>query len=45
MRYRGYVIEFNVYGKDEYTIQFEGDDFFFQTLDEAKQFIDKQEQE
>ena len=41
MRYRGYVIEFNIYGQNEYTIQFEGDDFFFKSLDEAKAFIDE----
>ncbi len=39
-QYKGYTIEFNVYGSNEYTIFFEGDDVWFDTLDEAKAFID-----
>ncbi len=38
--YRGYGIDFNVYGQQEYSVQVAGDDFIFATLDEAKKFID-----
>lgn len=38
--YKGYYIEFNFYGRNEYTVQYCGDDIMFQTEDEAKAFID-----
>lgn len=38
--YKGYGIDFNIYGTDEYSVQYLGDDFLFSTLPEAKQFID-----
>lgn len=38
--YRGFAIEFNFYGSGEYTVQYDGDDVWFTTLDEAKAFID-----
>lgn len=41
MNYRGYVIEYNFYGQNEYTVQYCGDDVFFNTEEEAKDFIDK----
>ena len=41
--YKGYEISYNFYGRKEYTVFFEGDDVWFNTLDEAKAFIDKQE--
>lgn len=40
MNYKGYYIEFNFYGRNKYTVQYCGDDIFFQTEDEAKAFID-----
>lgn len=42
--YKGWPIEYNFYGMNEYTVQFCGDDLMFDTLDEAKQFIDEQEE-
>ena len=42
MEYKGYYIEYNLYGKGEYTVQFCGDDFWFTTEKEAKDFIDKE---
>ena len=39
--YKGYYIEYNIYGQKEYTIQYNGDDVFFQTEQEAKDFIDR----
>ena len=40
INYKGYIIEFNFYGLNEYTIQYCGDDIFFNTLQAAKNFID-----
>lgn len=40
-KYRGYYIEFNFYGLNEYSVQYCGDDLVFKTLDEAKAFIDE----
>ena len=34
-------IEFNLYGMDEYTVQYCGDDVIFFTEKEAKDFIDE----
>ena len=39
--YRGFYIEFNFYGSGEYTVQYAGDDVWFDTLDAAKAFIDE----
>lgn len=39
--YKGFGIDFNVYGRQEYSVQFDGDDFLFDTLEEAKKFIDE----
>lgn len=39
--YKGYDIEHNFYGNDEYTVQYQGDDVWFETEDEAKAFIDQ----
>lgn len=41
MEYRQFNIEFNTYGKNEYTVQYEGNDVVFETLDDAKNFIDE----
>lgn len=39
--YKGYGIDFNIYGSNEYTVQYCGDDLFFTTIEEAEQFIDE----
>ncbi len=39
--YKGYVIEYNLYGKGEFTVQFDGDDIWFTSIQEAKEFIDE----
>ena len=38
--YKGYGIDHNIYGLDEYSVQYCGDDFMFKTLAEAREFID-----
>ena len=38
--YRGYFIEYNAYGEEEYTVDVEGDDVWCNTLTEAQEFID-----
>ena len=38
--YRGYYICFNFYGREEYTVQYCGDDFIFKTEEDARAFID-----
>ena len=40
MNYKGFDIEFNFYGSNEYSVQYCGDDLIFQTETEAKEFID-----
>ena len=40
VRYRGRDIEYNLYGENEYTVQYCGDDMWFMTEREAMQFID-----
>ena len=40
LTYRDYDIEHNLYGKGEYTVQYCGDDIWFDSLDEAKLYID-----
>ena len=37
--YKGYVIEYGLFG-DFYTVQYRGDDVVFNSLDEAKTFVD-----
>lgn len=39
MEYKGYYIEYNFYGKGEYTVQYCGDDFWFTTKEDAQNFI------
>ncbi len=39
--YQGYYIDFNVYGKNEYTVNYNGDDVWFKTMKEAMAFIDE----
>lgn len=41
MEYKGYAIEFNFYGMNEYSVQYCGDDVMFESKDEAKAFIDE----
>lgn len=38
--YKGYGIDFNIYGRNEYSVQIDGDDIIFNTLKEAKNYID-----
>ena len=40
IEYNGYYIEFNLYGQNEYTVQYCGDDLIFRSIQEAKDFID-----
>ena len=39
-KYKDFDITFNLYGQNEYTVQYCGDDFFFKTKKEAEKFID-----
>ena len=41
--YKGYYIEHNIYGDDEYTVQYCGDDVVFDNEAEARNFIDELE--
>ena len=41
MEYKGYAIEFNFYGMNEYSVQYCGDDVMFESKDAAKAFIDE----
>lgn len=41
MEYKGYYIEYNFYGKKEFTVQYCGDDFWFETEEKAKDFINR----
>lgn len=40
IEYNGFFIDFNVYKKNEYSIQINGDDIIFYSLDDAKKYID-----
>lgn len=39
--YKGYGIDFNFYGENEYSVQYDGDDMMFRSIEEAKAFIDE----
>ena len=39
--YKGVPITKNFYGQEEYTIQWCGDDIWFTTLKEAKEFVEE----
>ena len=40
--YKGYAIEFNIYGQNEYTVQLDdGSDLWCVTKEEAKKMIDE----
>ena len=43
IEYKGYYIETNFYGDGEITVQYCGDDIYFPTIQEAKDFIDDME--
>ena len=38
--YKGYGIDYNLYGQGEYTVQYNGDDLFCSTIEEAREVID-----
>lgn len=38
--YKGYGIDYNFYGNDEYSVQYCGDDYMFDSENTAKAFID-----
>ena len=40
IEYRGYFIDYNAYGSEEYTIEIDGDDIWCNTLSEAQAVID-----
>jgi len=40
MTYKGFGIEFDIYGNNEYSVQYCGDDVIFDTEEQAKEFID-----
>ena len=40
IEYKGFCIEFNFYGMDEYSVQFCGDDIMFESEKAAREFID-----
>ena len=39
--YKGYNIEYNFYNQNEYTVQYQGDDVWFDNKEAAKKFIDE----
>ena len=41
LEYKGYYIEPDFYGHGEFTVQYLGDDLMFDSVDEAKAFIDE----
>lgn len=41
VRYKGYDIEYNFYNEGEYTVQYQGDDIWFKSMEEAQTFIDE----
>ena len=41
IEYNGYYIEYNIYGRNEYSVQYCGDDVIFDTEAQAKEFIDQ----
>ena len=41
VRYKGYDIEYNFYNEGEYIVQYQGDDVWFKSIDEAQSFIDE----
>ena len=41
IEYKGFYIEHGTYAEDEFTVQYCGDDFWFESEVEAKIFIDE----
>ena len=41
VEYKGYGVDYDIYGKGEYTVSVDGDDVMFKTYDQAKAYIDK----
>ena len=41
MEYKGFYVEYDFYGRDEYTVQYCGDEIWFESKEEAIQFIDE----
>ena len=41
IEYKGYYIEYNLYGEHEYTVQYCGDDLVFTTEQAARDFINR----
>lgn len=41
IEYKGYYIEYNFYGRGEYTVQIDGDDVWFTSKEEAMNAIDE----
>lgn len=39
--YKGYGIDYNFYGEHEYSVQYDGDDVMFETIEDARAFIDE----
>jgi len=39
--YKGYEICYNIYGTNEYSVQYCGDDVIFESANEAIEFIDE----
>lgn len=45
LQYNNYWIEYNIYGQGEYTVFYNGEDVWFDTVSEARKFIDSLEEE
>ena len=45
IKYKNYEIEYNLYKMNEYSVQYCGDDFLFESEKEAEMFIDSIMQE
>ena len=43
VEYKGYGVDYDIYGQNEYSVQVAGDDFIFKTFAEAKRFIDEED--
>lgn len=43
LNYKGWTFDYNVYGRNEYTIQVDGDDIYFKSLKDVHKFIDEME--
>lgn len=39
--YKGFEIEYDFYGEGEYSVQYDGDDLMFDSVEEAEHFIDE----